>query len=67
MIYRGNTILPINVTLQDPAQPLFASAQVDYMVCQDQCIFAQASVSIDLFTGSAAVGLSEHAPQSTPF
>ena len=67
MIYRGNTILPINVTLLDPGQPLFASAQVDYMVCQDQCIFAQASVSIDLFTGNAAVGLSEHAPRINAF
>ena len=67
MIYRGNTILPIDVTLLDPGQPLFASAQVDYMVCQDQCIFAQASVSIDLFTGNAAVGLSEHAPRINAF
>ena len=67
MVYRGNTILPINVTVSDTAQPLFASAQVDYMVCQDQCIFAQASVNIDLFTGSSAVNLSEHAPRINAF
>jgi len=67
MIYRGNTILPLTVTVSDPTQPLFARAQVEYMVCQDQCIFAEATVGIDLFTSPTSVGLSEHAPRINAF
>ncbi len=67
MVYRGNTILPIDLTIVDPNQPLFLRALVEYMVCQEQCIFGEATVALDLFVGGEETVLSEHAPRINEF
>jgi suppressor for copper-sensitivity B len=51
--YKDQIILPIDVTIPDPAQPVSVRLNVDYLVCSDICIPASASFNLDIPAGSA--------------
>ncbi|WP_404422582.1 protein-disulfide reductase DsbD family protein [Thalassospira australica] len=46
--YKDHVILPIDVPITDPAQGANISLDVDYLVCSDVCIPAQANFTLDI-------------------
>ncbi|AXO13518.1 protein-disulfide reductase DsbD family protein [Thalassospira indica] len=69
--YKEHIILPIDVAIPDPAQPVAIRLDVDYLVCSDICIPATASFDLDI-PASAAAGAgtsiaSNHAHQIEKF
>ncbi len=46
--YKDHIILPIDVPVTDPAQGAKISLDVDYLVCSDVCIPAQANFTLDI-------------------
>jgi DsbC/DsbD-like thiol-disulfide interchange protein len=46
--YQGSVLLPMRVRPQDPAKPVTLALKVDYGVCKDICIPAQAELSLRL-------------------
>lgn len=69
--YKDHIILPIDVAIPDPAQPVAIRLDVDYLVCSDICIPANASFNLDI-PASATAGTgtsiaSNHAHQIEKF
>ncbi|WP_336232076.1 protein-disulfide reductase DsbD family protein [Thalassospira sp. CH_XMU1458] len=52
--YKDHIILPIDVAIPDPAQPVAIRLDVDYLVCSDICIPANASFNLDVPAGASA-------------
>lgn len=46
--YKDHIILPIDVPVTDPAQAAHIELDVDYLVCSDVCIPAQAHLTLDI-------------------
>jgi DsbC/DsbD-like thiol-disulfide interchange protein len=46
--YQGSVLLPVRVRPQDPAKPVSLALMIDYGVCKDICIPAQAELSLKL-------------------
>ncbi|CAM3615392.1 protein-disulfide reductase DsbD family protein [Thalassospira profundimaris] len=69
--YKDHIILPIDVAIPDPAQPVAIRLDVDYLVCSDICIPANASFDLDIpASASAGAGTSiasNHAHQIEKF
>lgn len=70
--YKNQIILPIDVKLNDPAQPVSVQLNVDYLVCSDICIPASADFTLDIPAGAAIDGkpvsvASSHAHQIEKF
>lgn len=51
-VYREHLVLPIEIEVVDPNQPVTAMANLQFTVCGELCIFTDAQVRIDLFPGS---------------
>jgi len=49
--YGDRVVLPVDVVPADPGQPLFLTASVDYLICEEICIPYQANLSLGLPTG----------------
>ena len=45
-VYQGRVLLPVRVRPQDPAKPISLGLKIDYGVCKDICIPAQAELSL---------------------
>ncbi len=58
--YGGEIVLPIDVTLQRPGEPLRLDARVDYLVCEKICIPYQADLALVLPAGPARPGAFAH-------
>lgn len=70
--YKNQIILPIDVKLNDPAQPVSVQLNVDYLVCSDICIPAAADFTLDIPAGATIDGkpvsvASSHAHQIEKF
>ncbi|WP_417835765.1 protein-disulfide reductase DsbD family protein [Thalassospira tepidiphila] len=69
--YKDHIILPIDVAIPDPTQPVAIRLDVDYLVCSDICIPANASFDLDIPVGaSTSAGTSiasNHAHQIEKF
>ena len=69
--YKDQIILPIDVTIPDPAQPASIRLNVDYLVCSDICIPATANFNLDIpanATGGTGGSItSNHAHQIEKF
>ena len=52
--YKEHIILPIDVAIPDPTQPVAIRLDVDYLVCSDICIPANASFDLDIPASSSA-------------
>ena len=50
--YKDQIILPIDVTIPDPTQPVSIRLNVDYLVCSDICIPATANLNLDIPAGT---------------
>jgi suppressor for copper-sensitivity B len=50
--YKDQIILPIDVTIPDPSQPVSVRLDVDYLVCSDICIPAAANFNLDIPAGT---------------
>jgi len=46
--YQGSVLLPVRVRPQDPSKPVGLALTIDYGVCKDICIPAQAELSLKL-------------------
>jgi DsbC/DsbD-like thiol-disulfide interchange protein len=46
--YQGRVLLPVRVRPQDPSKPVALALTIDYGVCKDICIPAQAELSLKL-------------------
>ncbi len=46
--YQGSVLLPVRVRPQDPSKPVALALTIDYGVCKDICIPAQAELSLKL-------------------
>ncbi|MHA1539432.1 MAG: protein-disulfide reductase DsbD domain-containing protein, partial [Alphaproteobacteria bacterium] len=53
--YEKEVVIPIEITLEDPGEPLSARLFVDYIVCQGSCYPEQVNLSIDLYQGRASL------------
>ncbi|TWS97105.1 copper resistance protein [Reyranella sp. CPCC 100927] len=51
--YKGDVVLPIQVTLAEPGKPLSVKAKVDYLTCDDVCIPYTAAFTLDLPAAAA--------------
>ena len=49
--YGDRVVLPVDAVPADPGQPLFLTASVDYLICEEICIPYQANLSLDLPAG----------------
>jgi DsbC/DsbD-like thiol-disulfide interchange protein len=47
-VYKDRVVLPVRARPQDPGRPVRLSLRLDYGVCRDICIPAQASLALDL-------------------
>lgn len=70
--YKNQIILPIDVKLNDPAQPVSVQLNVDYLVCSDICIPAAADFNLEIPANTAGNGqpvsvASDHAHQIEKF
>jgi suppressor for copper-sensitivity B len=69
--YKNHIILPIDVTIPDPGQPVAIRLNVDYLVCSDICIPATASFNLDIpannVGNSSVSATSNHAHQIEKF
>ncbi|WP_052657517.1 protein-disulfide reductase DsbD [Thalassospira sp. HJ] len=69
--YKDQIILPIDVTIPDPTQPVAIQLNVDYLVCSDICIPASADFNLDIPAsaagGSGVSTASNHAHQIEKF
>ncbi len=59
--YKDSVILPIDVTLARPGQPLDAVARLEYLACKDVCIPFEARVELALPGGPADPSPHAHA------
>lgn len=50
--YKDQIILPIDVTIPDPTQPVSIRLNVEYLVCSDICIPATANLNLDIPAGT---------------
>lgn len=64
--YKDHIILPIDVPITDPAQGANINLAVDYLVCSDVCIPAQANFALDI-PASTAGGTSDDAAAISRF
>lgn len=46
--YQGQVLFPVRIRAQDPAKPVSLALKIDYGVCKDICIPAQAELSLNL-------------------
>lgn len=51
--YLGGVVFPVMVTPTDPAKPVTLRLTIDYGVCKDICVPAQAELSLDIATTEA--------------
>lgn len=51
--YKDEILLPIRLTVEDPAKPVTVSLKLDYGICADVCIPAHAVAEMVVRTGSA--------------
>lgn len=51
--YLGGVVFPVMVTPADPAKPVSLKLTIDYGVCKDICVPAQADLAIDVAAGEA--------------
>lgn len=51
--YKDHIILPIDVAIMDPTEPVAIRLDVDYLVCSDVCIPATATFNLDIPAGSS--------------
>lgn len=69
--YKNQIILPIDVAIPDPSQPVSVRLNVDYLVCSDICIPATATFNLDIPAGAAdgngGTNISNHAHQIEKF
>ena len=69
--YKNHIILPIDVAIPDPSQPVAIHLDVDYLVCSDICIPATANFNLDIPAGTsgntAVSSASAHAHQIEKF
>jgi DsbC/DsbD-like thiol-disulfide interchange protein len=47
-VYKDRVLLPVRAVPQDPGKPVRLALKLDYGVCKDICIPAQASLALDL-------------------
>jgi DsbC/DsbD-like thiol-disulfide interchange protein len=52
--YQGRVLFPVRVRPQDPTKPIGLGLKIDYGVCKDICIPAQAELSLKLPTTTSA-------------
>lgn len=53
--YKNHIILPIDVAIPDPNQPVLVDLNVDYLVCSDICIPASANFTLEIPTSGLGV------------
>ena len=64
-IYKDTVVLPFNVTLQQPGQPLDLRGRVDFLICEEVCIPDTVDVAFSLPGGPARVAANEAALLNT--
>ncbi|ARN85144.1 protein-disulfide reductase DsbD family protein [Candidatus Nucleicultrix amoebiphila] len=52
-IYEGRTILPIDITIQNPHEPLFLKGTLSYLACKATCIPVETPILLYLAPGEA--------------
>ncbi|MCP5364853.1 MAG: thioredoxin family protein [Hyphomicrobiales bacterium] len=52
--YKHAVVLPIDVRLKNPGEPLLLRAHVDYLTCDDICVPYTADLALDVPSGPAA-------------
>lgn len=64
-IYKDTVVLPFDVTLQQPGQPLDLRGRVDFLICEEVCIPDTVDVAFSLPGGPARVAANEAALLNT--
>jgi DsbC/DsbD-like thiol-disulfide interchange protein len=64
--YSGKVILPVRVKAADPGRPVRLSLSIEYGICKDICIPAQAELSTDLSGGDPERPLIQQALAQVP-
>jgi DsbC/DsbD-like thiol-disulfide interchange protein len=52
--YKGDVMLPIHVRAQDDGRPVLLRLKLDYAVCENLCVPAQANLELALMAGSGS-------------
>lgn len=51
--YQDHVILPVSVTPEVPGEPVVLDTRIDYLICDDVCIPAEANLTLELGPGDA--------------
>ncbi len=54
--YGERVVFPVNVHIPNPAQPVYLSAVVDYLLCKEICVPQVAKISLTLDPGTPTAG-----------
>ncbi len=60
--YKNHIILPIDLAVTHPDQPVSIALDVDYLVCSDICIPAAAKFSLDIPAAGSAIAATSGSP-----
>jgi len=64
-VYKDTVVLPLEVTLEEPGQPLDLRGRVDFLICAEVCIPDAVDVAFSLPGGPAQVAVDEAAVLNT--
>ena len=64
-VYKDTVVLPLEVTLQEPGQPLDLRGRVDFLICAEVCIPDAVDVAFSLPGGPAEIAVDETAVLNT--
>ena len=64
-VYKDSVVLPLDVTLDEPGQPLDLRGRVDFLICEEVCIPDSVDIAFSLPGGTADVAPQEAALLNT--